>query len=54
MGIVKIKKCHKREPFICASTHGDVFFFKGLTMPKPKERKQIIKNIHIKLGHFNE
>jgi hypothetical protein len=54
MGIVKTKKCHKIEPFICVSTHGDVFFSKGFTMPKPKERKQIIKDIHIKLGHFNE
>jgi hypothetical protein len=23
-------------------------------MPKPKERNQIIEDIHIKLGHFSE
>jgi len=43
MHIVKTKKSHKSEPLIYASTHHDVLFFKGLTMPKPKERNQILK-----------
>jgi hypothetical protein len=54
MHIVKTKKCHKSEPLICASTPDDVLFFKGLIMPKPKERNQIIEDIHTKLGHFSE
>jgi hypothetical protein len=54
MHIVKTKKSHKSEPLIYASTHHDVLFFKGLTMPKPKERNQIIEDIHTKLGRFSE
>jgi hypothetical protein len=28
--------------------------FQGLVVPKPKERKGIVNNIHAKIGHFSE
>jgi hypothetical protein len=30
----------------------EAWIFKGLTVPKPNEWQQIIKDMHVKLGRF--
>jgi len=32
----------------------DTLFFKNLVVPKPKERKVLVKDIHEEIGHFSK
>ncbi len=32
----------------------DTLFFKNLVVPKPKERKALVRDMHEEIGHFNE
>jgi hypothetical protein len=32
----------------------DTLFFKNFVVPKPKERKVLVRNIHEEIGHFSE
>ncbi len=32
----------------------DMLFFKNLVVPKPKEKKVLVKDIHKEVGHFSE